>query len=805
MQAARGAVKDLREKGKSFVKPKYADQLLGSGLEEQIRRATAKSLPGPDLALNRRIVETINAELNQYSAHQLASVLKGRLTLKNAHKQWLALELVQEILEGCPKVIEPARSDILEDVAQIAAQPMNRYGSDLPGQQHCKNASFALLKKYGHEGQDAMREAVGLGGTTRFDKDDVPDLSRLGRKSVNEPYGKSDLYSRRSDDYGRNSHREGSSADNSFSAVREKVQMGIATSHSHTEMLQDMVLNLSEGASRRDADHDKSVLKDLVKDMVTFRNKFEGTLESLSQFETREAQSLMTEALEAMDTMNNAIILQNEVLTARKSRPQDSVGHTISGTSSTGAGGSSSRLAPSPHANLPPQQQHQAPPPPAQPQQPSYLDAITELQQAMDRAHVSQGPPTPQQGDPFASSYFHPSGQSGSGDPFAQSSVGQSSSGQPSFGHHPAPEPYHHQQLPQLPQLSQQHYQQQQQQQQLPQQHYQQQQQKPLQQLPQQQYQQQAPPQGPASSHNPFAEGGGFASAQGDFGPASSSVPPHSYSNPPQHLGPRAPNNATAAPDPFDHLPYPSLGLSRPTKPERAPAPPLASYGKGGPPNSQQLSGQQDDRSVQSVPGLQPPQQAQQQQQQSQVSNFDGNIWAQPDAGGKDPGATSFEFGESAFKPVQTTPPQQNEARPKEAVRPRNLYINSLYNAEGGGDEQLPAGFDPSHQVLTRGTGSWGMASPASSPNKTGGYMGGSGPPTPEGLQFQHQHSAGSSATTTPAQSAGNSEWDMFFANRVQPNGNGGPGGMSHPPQQQQQASSQMPDAFDDLLFARAR
>jgi len=114
--------------------------------------------------------------------------------------------------------------------------------------------------------------------TTRFNEDDVPDLSRLGRKSMNEPHGKSDPYSRRSDDYGsrsdtygRDSHREGSSADNSFSGMREKVQMGIATSHSHTEMLQDMVLNLSEGASRRDADHDKSVLKDLVKEMVTFR------------------------------------------------------------------------------------------------------------------------------------------------------------------------------------------------------------------------------------------------------------------------------------------------------------------------------------------------------------------------------------------------------------------------------------------------------------------------------------------------------------------------------------------------------
>lgn len=58
------------------------------------------------------------------------------------------------------------------------------------------------------------------------------------------------------------------------------------------------------------------------------------------------------------------------------------------------------------------------------------------------------------------------------------------------------------------------------------------------------------------------------------------------------------------------------------------------------------------------------------------------------------------------------------------------------------------------------------MHSPASSPSRGGGYQGGSGPPTPEGLQYQHQQSAGSSQATTPAQNAGNSEWDMFFANR---------------------------------------
>lgn len=70
----------------------------------------------------------------------------------------------------------------------------------------------------------------------------------------------------------------------------------------------------------------------------------------------------------------------------------------------------------------------------------------------MDNVHMSQGPPTPQQGDPFASSYLHPSGQSG--DPHAQASFGQPSA------------PIHHQQ---------------------------------------------APSQSHAASHNPFAADGGFA------------------------------------------------------------------------------------------------------------------------------------------------------------------------------------------------------------------------------------------------------------------------------------------------------
>lgn len=107
---------------------------------------------------------------------------------------------------------------------------------------------------------------------TRFDNNDNPDFSRLGQ-SRNDPHSsRFDQYdSRPGASSNRDPHRQGDSSDNSFPAVRERVQMGIATSHSHTEALQDLVLSLSEGTSRRDAESDKSVLKDLVKEMLTFR------------------------------------------------------------------------------------------------------------------------------------------------------------------------------------------------------------------------------------------------------------------------------------------------------------------------------------------------------------------------------------------------------------------------------------------------------------------------------------------------------------------------------------------------------
>lgn len=59
--------------------------------------------------------------------------------------------------------------------------------------------------------------------------------------------------------------------------------MGIATSQSHSEVLQDMVLSLSGAEGKRDIEHEKNLLKDLVKEMVQFRCAMLGIRRSFSE------------------------------------------------------------------------------------------------------------------------------------------------------------------------------------------------------------------------------------------------------------------------------------------------------------------------------------------------------------------------------------------------------------------------------------------------------------------------------------------------------------------------------------------
>ncbi len=60
------------------------------------------------------------------------------------------------------------------------------------------------------------------------------------------------------------------SSANSFQQLKEQIQTGVAQATSHTETLQDMVLRMSQDDSSA-ADPQKGVLKDLVKEMISFR------------------------------------------------------------------------------------------------------------------------------------------------------------------------------------------------------------------------------------------------------------------------------------------------------------------------------------------------------------------------------------------------------------------------------------------------------------------------------------------------------------------------------------------------------
>lgn len=76
MNTARAALKSAKSAGKSFVKPKYADGgLLGANLEELIRQATAKELPGPDHQINRQVRVTLVAPSKGSGVHRAWRVL----------------------------------------------------------------------------------------------------------------------------------------------------------------------------------------------------------------------------------------------------------------------------------------------------------------------------------------------------------------------------------------------------------------------------------------------------------------------------------------------------------------------------------------------------------------------------------------------------------------------------------------------------------------------------------------------------------------------------------------------------------
>ncbi|KAK9835628.1 hypothetical protein WJX74_004600 [Apatococcus lobatus] len=372
--------------------------MIGDEVEEYCRIATGKTLPGPDEDLNRQVVESINTcRPGSASAFQIANILKNRLQMKNSHKQWLAVLLVQKILQECGQMIAPARGQIIQEVAHIAAKPMNRYSSDLPGQQKAKTAAFGLLRNYGREGSDALRGVAGIGRGPMSLGDSTSEPVSPKSAAATGSAGGTGAAGRRLKPWPQ---------------LREAVQTAIATANSHTEMMQDMLLNLSKEGSD-DYDFQRGFLNDLVGEIRSFRNAFEQLLASLANHDNEEANSLMVSALETVEMMNNALQLKEEVTRAKddpeaptppalQSRLAQPVGQSRAAAAPM-FGGSVGEPTPGRLSQSTAHPASSALPTP----QASPFDAILELQQALaepgrDPFAVSQS--GAQQGaDPFAS------------------------------------------------------------------------------------------------------------------------------------------------------------------------------------------------------------------------------------------------------------------------------------------------------------------------------------------------------------------------------------------------------------------
>ena len=151
---------------------KPAKQGLGGGdIVSLTRMATQKTLTEPDPELNGDVVAALRK--GYASPEATADALRARLRQANPHKVWLAVELTRTVLTKAPEATRHVRAKVLEEVERVASSPMNRYGSDLKGQQNAKTAAFKLVSEYaggsllpgGGGGSNANGSASANGGS----------------------------------------------------------------------------------------------------------------------------------------------------------------------------------------------------------------------------------------------------------------------------------------------------------------------------------------------------------------------------------------------------------------------------------------------------------------------------------------------------------------------------------------------------------------------------------------------------------------------------------------------------------------
>ena len=234
-------------------------------------------------------------------------MIKDRLRLSNPHKQWLALKLLEVILENCRDTIGFLQPDLLQEVARVMYEPSK------PETEEGKKVRFTakeLLKKYGQAGTNAFRavhannqtaSGMFMGGFGPADAA-LYGAPAPGQGPPPGQYLSSQSFAPPSSGYPQ-------AADNGSGPrgqLQDEVRQLIDKSKSNAELLSDMLLNASGSTD----DFESDLIKDLLTQCREMREILNGYLEKLAVQPGEVMEKLLAQTLEAADSLDCALSLQ---------------------------------------------------------------------------------------------------------------------------------------------------------------------------------------------------------------------------------------------------------------------------------------------------------------------------------------------------------------------------------------------------------------------------------------------------------------------------------------------------------------
>mmetsp|Transcript_32751 Transcript_32751/g.72344 ORF Transcript_32751/g.72344 Transcript_32751/m.72344 type:complete len:639 (-) Transcript_32751:491-2407(-) len=390
---------------------KYHNNLLGESLQDLLRKATAKTLEQPDEATNQQVIETIHQEATSgKDTKEIVSMLKARLRMDHPQKQWLAVKLMEQVMQECHTVLGGYQEEFLQEVARVMARPAK---PDTDAGKRARQAAKELLRKYGRAGTDAFRQ-INQEGLPRAPAGYYPPPGQYPVYPA--PGGTAYGYPPPG---GAPPPGGGDGVNIEKESVISEVTMLIDKAKSNTELLSDMLVN----QSAQPDDFESELVKDLVTEVRELRELFTAYLEQMSAMEGAEMEVLLVQALEAADLLDGALALQKDVALnqqelSRTAPAAGSSGAAPAGAAAAGAAaGAAAAAAPPPKKN-------------------DDLIALDDLADALNAQHFGNPAGTVTAHDPFAASHVVQ-------DPFTamySASAGQSGGGAPAApGPGPAP------------------------------------------------------------------------------------------------------------------------------------------------------------------------------------------------------------------------------------------------------------------------------------------------------------------------------------------------------------------------------